>query len=480
MSLYNIFFFGSLFFLIGVFLASVQAGIFIVFGTTIFALILFLSWLATEKRFVRTLSFLSLFIILGTFYYNIYAVYGGAKQSLVFDRKVDVVGIVSNNPSIRGNTLEAKLNIKDPFYGTVLLKLSRVSRIQYGDMIRVRGVIQRPEPEGFARYLEKEGMYGVMKFSDVEFISAGNGLRVKEFLFSVRNSAISSFREILPQKESAFLSGLTFGGRSDFTKEFEEEMKLSGTTHLVALSGYNISILVLAIIGMLTYVFSRRVSHLLAFVAVIGFVVMTGAEASVVRAAIMAMLLALAEGFGRSRDMRNLFAFTALVMVFSNPKILVFDVGFQLSFLALLGIVYVKPALSKIFHFSKNPGFLSWRENFLTTLSAQITVIPLLVSQFGYFSISSLAANVLILELVPITMGFGFAIAFASFFSNSIALVLGWIVWILLRIEVLIIKLFAKLSVSFGLSAGIALAICIYVGLAFFIWYGRRKNTNYT
>lgn len=480
MSLYNIFFFGALFFLIGVFLASVQAGIFIILGTAIIALTLFLSYLASQNRFVKALSFLSLITILGAFYYNIYNVYGGSKQSLVFGRAVSFVGVVSNNPSIKNNVSEAKFYIKEPFYGNVLLKLSRISRIQYGDMIRVRGVIEKPEPEGFARYLEKEGMYGVVKFPEIEFVSSGNGSRIKELLFSVRNSAISSFQRVLPPKESAFLSGLTFGGRSDFTKEFEEEMKLSGTTHLVALSGYNITILVLSVVGMFAYVFSRRLSHFLAFVVVIGFVVMTGAEASVVRAAIMAMLLAVAGGLGRSRDMRNLFALTALVMVLANPKILVFDVGFQLSFLALIGIVYVKPALLKIFRFSTKPGFLSWRDNFLTTLSAQITVIPLLVSQFGYFSISSLAANVLILELIPITMGFGFAIAFASFLSGSIAAMLAWIVWVLLRTEVIIIKFFAKLSIPFGFTAGIALAVCVYTVLAFFIWHGRRKDKNYT
>ena len=108
-------------------------------------------------------------------------------------------------------------------------------------------------------------------------------------------------------------------------------MSQSGTTHLVALSGYNITVIAIAVSTLLSYFLRRRIVFWLSILTIIAFVLMTGAEASVVRAAIMGGIILLAKQIGRIHSMRNAIVFAALLMVLFNPKILRFDIGFQLS-----------------------------------------------------------------------------------------------------------------------------------------------------
>jgi len=108
---------------------------------------------------------------------------------------------------------------------------------------------------------------------------------------------------------------------------------------------------------------------------------MAGAEASVVRAAIMGFLVLLAKEAGRMYSFRNAVTFAAAGMAVFDPTILVFDIGFQLSFVSLLGITHLEPALKRFF--GERGSFLGWRENALTTLSAQLAVAPILIQNFG-------------------------------------------------------------------------------------------------
>ena len=223
-------------------------------------------------------------------------------------------------------------------------------------------------------------------------------------------------------------------------------MSASGTTHLVALSGQNITIIVIAISSFFGF-FSRRKSVFwLTLLIITFFVLMTGAEASVVRAAIMGGIILLAKQISRIHSMRNVIAVAAFIMVLYNPQVLRFDFGFQLSFAALIGIVYFSPTIKKIFKMKEGEGFLGWRENFLTTTSAQLAVLPLILINFSNFSPLSLLANILILEAIPLTMIFGFALGAIGFISLPMAIIFSWFVNLFLIYELAIIDIFSKIS----------------------------------
>ncbi|MDI6821007.1 MAG: ComEC/Rec2 family competence protein [Patescibacteria group bacterium] len=453
---------------------SLKSSILIIF--LIIALFFFIFGLFRKSKRFFWLAGLSLFILVG----SLYCVYDDLKfhksVNIEFDKKILFSGTVINNPVIKNTNQEFVLKLSKPQSGRVLVKTAPYPRFNYGDNLQIKGKIQKPSTIGYARYLEKEKISGTVSFSEINVLSRNNGSVFKAWLFNIKNKITESFQKVLGVKEAAFLNGLTLGGTSGLTDAFKKAMSLSGTTHLVALSGYNITILVWVVMGVFIYFLPRRLSFILTFLAIIAFVAMTGAESSVVRAGIMGMLVLLAREVGRVYDFRNAIILAALAMVLINPKVLVFDIGFELSFLALLGIVYLRPALIKLFKIKENISFLSWRDNLFTTASAQLAVVPILISNFGNFSPTSLISNVLILEFVPFTMAFGFFIAASSFVSYHLALIFGWIVMILLKFEIFVIELFARISVPISLNLSLFVVVLYYLFLIGFVFYVQRNN----
>ena len=476
---YDIFFFGSLFFLIGVFLASFGAGIWILviaFITAVFFFLLVKLNFTSFERFFW-LTGLLVFILVGAVYYTWDDMRFREGVNIPFDERQEFSGVVVSDPLLKSGSQEFKLKLNPPLGGNILIKTARYPEFSYGDELKIEGKAKPPYSESYGRYLAKENISGVVTFAKAEKTGSDRASAIKKSLFVFKHKIGGSFQRTLPPKESALLSGLTLGERGEFSEDFKEAMSKSGTTHLVALSGYNITIIADTMVVLLAwFLIRRRLSFLITVFVILGFVVMTGGEASVVRAAVMGFLVLLARDTGRFFDFRNAITLAGLVMVLHNPKILVFDVGFQLSFLALFGIVYLKPAIVRFFRVTENSGILSWRDNFLTTAAAQLMVIPLLVSNFGSFSPSSLLANVVVLEMIPVTMGLGFVMAAFSFVSYHISLLLGFLVQILLVFEIFAIEFFAKTSVSFAPTIGIFSFVLYYVAIISFIIYVNKKH----
>ncbi|MEK7168231.1 MAG: ComEC/Rec2 family competence protein, partial [Patescibacteria group bacterium] len=392
------------------------------------------------------LAGLSLFVIVGAFYYFGRDDNQIKNLNLIFNQKINFEGVVVKNPE-RGNQQKLTVESRPPYSGRVLIKLKNYPSFNYGDLIKLEGAVQKPEDGSYANYLAKEGIFGIIDYPEAEFISSDHGSKIKSSLFSLKEKTINVFQRVLPSENAAFLAGITLGERAEFSKEFKEAMSKSGTTHLVALSGYNITILVLAVAYVLNFFASRRLVFWLTLLIIIGFVAMTGAEASVVRAAIMGGIVLLAKRANRLYSFRNAIVIAAFLMILDNPKVLSFDVGFQLSFMALLGIVYLQPAIQKFMKIPvENQSVLGWKENLLTTFSAQLAVLPLLVLYFGNFSIISLLSNILVLSVVPLTMALGFVLGFIGFISYELSLIFGWFVNLLLSYETFIIKFFGGLN----------------------------------
>lgn len=471
------FFFGSCFFLLGVLCASISFGIFtllITFVSCVFSLFLFFAF--RKKSFL--VLFLLLFLIpLGSLYYTFR---GEFVSRVSLGELIDARAVVVRDVRMLENSQEAIVDIfaeSGKKEGRVLLRLKKFPEVQYGDVVRIRGTVEYPNESGYGSYLEKDGISGIIAFPGMVFLGKNEGSKILRFLFDIKKFSVRIFQNILPPQESAFLSGIMLGDTSGFSKNFKTAMSQSGTSHLVALSGYNIMILISAIVAICIKIFSRRTAQLIAGFCIVGFVLMTGAEASVVRAAIMGCIL-LFLGERKQQDPRNLLMFVALSMVLWNPKVLTFDVGFQLSFFALLGIVYLYPALQKLFHISDGGGLFSWKESFLSTASAQLAVLPILISSFGGVSWTSLIANVSILGFIPITMGLGFLVIFSGIFSYYIATVFGWMVWIFLRFETGVIEFFAGIANPFTVPMNVFIALVYYIVLGYFVW--RIKKTDNT
>lgn len=471
MFLHEIAFYSIIFFLIGVFIAgfALSSEIVLLFNF-LFAAIIFA---VGRDKFVR-LAALSFFIIIGFFYYQ----WRDAEQNRDFNipigEKIVVEGIIDEYPQ-NGNNQKLIIKIQKPFFGKILANLKLYPSFDYGDLVKIEGVVKKPEPRQYADYLAKDGVLGIINYPKIDLIGKNKASPLKAKLFELKTEIIAVFQKTLAPEKAAFLSGITLGERAEFSKELKEKMSLSGTTHLVALSGQNITIIAAVVGSFFGYFLRRKLVFWPTLMIIVFFVLMAGAEASVVRAAVMGGIIMFAERVGRIHSMRNAIAVAAFLMVLFNPKILRFDMGFQLSFLALLGIVYLAPAIQKFFRFKEEKGFLGWRENFLTTTSAQLAVLPLILANFSVFSIFSLPANILILETIPMTMIFGFILGALGFISIHLAAIFGWFVSLFLAYELAVINIFSKFPQT-NFEMKISGAIVYYLTIIGFIVFMKNKK----
>lgn len=464
----NLVFLGTSAFLLGVLSSSA--------GWNIFAILLLSSIAGLALVFVKKAPLgaaliLFLAVFLGAFYYHLYLNIRESRTHVVFNESLHFSGDIVTEPRFTEKTQYFLLKLQPPLAGKIKIVTPQIPEFSYGDRLEVRGKIQ-----------ESSGIDPPFTlFPEIELRGSGHGFPLKSELLGFKARLIAEFRRALPRDSAALLAGLTFGARSDFSRELKDDMALSGTTHLVALSGYNIAILVLVTAGIFNYFFSRRLTFYLTAATIVLFVLMVGAEASVVRAAVMGFLVLFAKEVGRLYSFRNAITLAAGVMALFDPTILVFDLGFQLSFLSLLGIVYLAPAIDKFLErFSKRrprdakQSFLGWRENAVTTLSAQLAVAPLLIQNFGQVSATSLLANILILEFVPLTMALGFILATVSLLLSHLGILFAWLVNVLLAYEIWVIKFFADLRLPLGSVSSGFVFLVYYAFIIGFMMYLRQ------
>lgn len=263
-------------------------------------------------------------------------------------------------------------------------------------------------------------------------------------LSSFSNTVARVLKRIYIGDKGVLSRGLILGGSQNFSDEFKTAMKASGTSHIVAVSGYNVSIITITIFTFLRSLFSRRLALTSSFVILILFCIITGGSSSVVRAAIMGGIYLVSKALGRKVPPVHLLSVAAFFMVLVNPFVL-YDVGFQLSFAATAGLIlaidifpiYSRPNLLQIV-------FLVM----LQTLIAQIFTSPLLIYHFHQASLISIIPNALILPLVPMAMSAVSLAVIAALINIYLGMFVGFFGELLLRYFIFVIKYFASLPFS--------------------------------
>lgn len=330
----------------------------------------------------------------------------------------------------------------------VLASVARYPEFAYGDMVRIAGTLKKPETFdtfNYAAYLAKDDIYFVMRYGTAELIAEGSGIRRK--LFAFKKQFEYNIGAAMAFPHSAFVSGMLLGSTDEFPKELTEAFRVTGVSHLTALSGYNITIIIVFVSFFLSFLFPSSVAvTALSVCAIAVFVLITGASPSAVRAALMGGALLLAREFGRLGNPIRILICAASIMIFINPRILVFDVGFQLSFLAVLGLAYISPYLME--KMTRVPEVLKLKESLITTVSAQVAVLPLIAYQFQQVSIVAPVTNMLVLPLVPFAMLFGFLTGALGFVSAYAAEVSAYPLWAITAYQLGVIEYFSQFSFS--------------------------------
>ena len=333
----------------------------------------------------------------------------------------------------------------------VLINASKYPEYFYGDQIKLDCNLEIPKnyEDGFdyKMYLAKDGIFYVCKSAKPELLSKNNGNGFYAGILKIKNKFIENLNRLIPYPESELSVGLILGGSAGLTKELQNNFSRTGLTHIVAVSGYNVTIIAeyLMLLGIFLGLW-RPKAFWFAILGILIFVLMTGMTASAVRAGVMGGLLLWAMKNGRLANSQNAIVFAAAIMLLFNPLLLRYDIGFQLSFLATLGIIYLYPYFeSKLDRNGKL--FWIWEILFLSA-SAQIFVLPIILYNFHNLSLIALLANVLVLPIIPLTMLLGFLTAGANFIFTPLATIFAWLTFLPLKYETLVINFLGGLKYS--------------------------------
>lgn len=394
--------------------------------------------------------------------------------------------VVIEEPDVRQDHTKLTVEVKEVNFkvvtGRVLVRTQLYPEYQYGDLLQISCELQTPEPiEDFSydKYLARYNIYSLCYRPGIELVDSNEGNPVMNVIFNIKKHFTERINRVVPEPEASFLNGLILGAKHAIPDWLIESFHRTGTTHLIALSGYNITIIAVFIQNFCKALWiPRKKAFWVSLGAITFFILMTGAQASIVRAGIMGGLVLLARKLGRMSRITNALAFAAFIMLLANPKVLAFDAGFQLSFAATIGLVYLSPHLEKVF--KRLPNVFEIRSSLVATLSAIILTTPLILMTFGRFSLIAPIVNVVILPLIPFAMALGFLTGILSIISLPIGMISAWFAWGLLRFILLIIESSATLPhVSLVIPAvhwmwGVAL----YSALGFFLFRKKKKNAD--
>lgn len=324
------------------------------------------------------------------------------------------------------------------------------SSLNYGDEIKVSCTLKIPENKDtfdYKMYLAKDGIYYLCEKAKMEKIGKNSGSKVYIAILKLKNNLEKNLSRVVPEPEAALAKGLIIGGSSQLPQKIQENFGRTGMSHIVAVSGYNVTIIAEYLIAFFIFVgFWRKQAFWAAIAGIIIFVAAIGFPSSAVRAGVMGGLLLWAMKNGRLANSYNAIIFAGAAMLAVNPLALRWDIGFQLSFLAAIGIIALAPFWEKIF--IKQHKALGFSEIFFLSLSAQIFVLPIILYNFNILSLISLVANILVLPIIPITMLLVFLCAVAGFIFQPLSLVLAWLAYLPLKYEIWVINTLASLNWS--------------------------------
>ncbi len=391
-------------------------------------------------------------------------------QSLNDGPEVVLVGQIVADPERVGSVQRLEVGYLElegeprVFKGKVLLSAHRYPKYHYGDEIRITGKLKTPpefEDFSYRDYLATRRIYSLINRPKIALLSSNNGSRTYTTLLKFRHLLEEKISPILPEPESSLLAGVVLGVKRNLPPDFYESLQKSGTLHVIVVSGTNITYVVAflaAFFGFLT----RPLRIILSALGILAYALMVGGGAAVWRATLMGLVTLLAIVFGRRRWLKEALFLSAAVLLLANPMGL-WQIGFQLSFAATAGIIFLQDVIDR--------RLQDWphriREGLVTTLAAQIAVLPIIAQNFQTVSVISPLTNLLTFLLIPpLTIG-GAVVAFIALVCLPLGRIVAPLVYVLAKLFVVIVETSAK--VPFAQVEVTKLPVLAWVGYYFIL-----------
>ncbi len=454
----KILFYFCLSFIIGIFLNSItKIPQTFLLGFLFSGVLLIFTPLFLKKDKIIVLGFCILFLVLGIsrlqmaefkIINNELGKYNNTEQDIT------LIGRVSEEPDIREKNTKLTMKVSGE---KVLITTNKYPEYKYGDELKIKGRLKTPvvfEDFNYKDYLAKEGIYSVIYWPKIELIdkNQGNfiypyyqnfGVWVYSKILFFKNKLRESIYQNLSPPQSSILGAMILGDKRRMSDNLKEKLNISGLRHITAVSGMHVAILTTILMTLLIGLgLWRGQAFYLTIVIISLFIIMTGLQPSAIRAGIMGGFFLLAQHLGKMNSASRIIVFVAAVMLVQNPLLLRLDVGFQLSFLAMLGIIYLLPIFQSLLKRISN--IFQFRNILAMTLSAQVFTLPILIYNFGYVSLVSPLSNILIVPFLPYIIGFGSLFAFVGIVWQFLGWVLSFPCWLLLTYLTKIVDFFSQ------------------------------------
>ena len=385
-------------------------------GAVMSAALVILGWRTTT---IKIAALIALFLFLGVWRYGISLPADEPGKIWHYNNKeADVIGIVISEPDIRDSNIKYTIEvskIKSPSLkkkgsisvsGNILVTANLYPAYNYGDELEIKCQLKRPEKfNGFDydRYLARYNIYSACYYPKIKLLASARGNWFYGKIFLLKKILRGSINYGLAEPEASLAGPIIFGGQQGLSSDLRAKFSQTGLTHIMAVSGMNVSMLA-AIVSVILFNigFNRRQAFYLSVAFLVGYIILVGAPASAMRAGLMGFLVLWAIHLSRLYRLANSLALAAATMLLINPKLLRDDIGFQLSFLAILGIAYFYPFLDNWLEKIKIPKLKGARDILSITLAAQIFTAPIIAFNFSQISLIAPLANLLVLWTLPI------------------------------------------------------------------------------
>ena len=405
---------------------------------------------------------------------------------------VNIKGIVVDEPDIRDRFVNLRIEVQSitlpdgeetAVEGLLLVQAFRYPEILYGDEVILNGRLSTPPEDGdfnYRTYLAQQGIHSLMTFPEIVVMRSNAASPWRAQILGVKKLARQAINQAIVDPQASLLIGILLGDDNGLPETLAEDFRKTGMTHIIAISGFNITLLIWVLLAIGRPFLSLKGTAVFALAWVILYAILVGGDPPVVRATILGgFYLFSAHWLGRPTFAIASLLWAAFFITVAEPLAL-WDVGFQLSFSATLSLmIFAKPLTAWVNNrirlqfereiAEKMMGIVT--ESILVTVAAQLLALPLIMVHFGELSLVSLLANALILPAQPGVMLWGGLATVVGMISPQLGMILGWVAWLFLSYTIGMVRLLATVPwASVALELSWQGTIVIYLLIASVSW----------